>query len=447
MKELIEYYLERFQDMEEQRRGKFRTTALEIKFCLTNKKGEIPSPENVEGFWHFLTRKGWSLEKSAYGKLKGVSREIAGMEDEIHQATGEGQIEFSLIPHRNLYDSWNHLSQIRDTIREYTDSYDLTLLCLGAQPITPPQKKVRQDARHQFWGNIGGTDKVYLLGNIADSQIHEDITLEEAVSALNVFHALSGAQIALTANSTLWCGEIDWDYKDVKESFWDHWLPYPPQNERTGVSKSSFYSLGDYISMVLNFKPVFVSREGESIGIYEYDAFKDYFCSSPAFGRTADGEKKELEPNFADVDLHDTFYWWNSRLSRFFTLENRGNSQQPPGEIMTVPALTLGLVENLSEVESFLQQCSYTWEELTDSRESAIRFGLEARVGNDPIIGLCQKMLEAAESGLKKRRLGEEIFLLPLWQRLEERKCPADKVREDFLKGGVERVVERYSFA
>ena len=447
MKELIEHYVKRFQGIDEQRRGKPRTTALEIKFCLTNKRGESPSPSDVEGLWHFLAGRGWSLLKDPYAeKPVGVKREVAGMDERIGLATGESQIELSLIPHHSLHDSRTHLSQIRDTIRQYTQQCDLALLCLGVQPITPPAKRVRRGARHQFWGNIGGTDEVYLLGYIADSHVHVDMSLAEAVEAVNTFHALAGAQIALTANSTLWCGSIDWDYKDIKEIFWNRWLPHPPNNGRIGISTRPFDSLEDYINAVCSFRPVFVSRDNKSIGIYEYNTFKDYFHAFPALGKTAKGKTRRLQPSFADIDLHDTFYWWNARISHFFTLENRANSQQPPQEIMTIPALTLGITENLAEVETLLQQCGYTWNELANSRESAIRRGLEATVGSEPITGLCQKMLIAAESGLSKRGLGEEGFLSPLWQRLQERECPADKVRKDFSEGGIERVVERYSF-
>jgi len=326
MKELREYYLKRFQDIEEQRRGKPRTTALEIKFCLTNNKGENPSSSNVQGLWRFLAGRGWRLLKDPYSeKLVGVTREIMDMEDRISLATGESQIEFSLIPHFSLHDCWAHLSQIRDIIREYTEHCDLVVLSLGIQPITPPQERVRRGARHQFWRNIGGTDQVYLLGTIADSQAHVDISLDEAVTAVNTFQALSGAQIALTANSTLRCGRIDWDYKDVKETFWSRWLPQPSHNGRIGVSARPFGSLEDYIDTVCSFKPVFVSRKGESIGIYEYNTFKDYFYASPALGRTVDGKTRRLRPSFVDVDLHDTLYWWNARISRFSTLENRGN--------------------------------------------------------------------------------------------------------------------------
>ena len=44
---------------------------------------------------------------------------------------------------------------------------------------------------------------------------------------------------------------------------------------------------------------------------------------------------------------------------------------------MTIPALTLGIAENLAEMETTLQQCGYTWNELANSRESTIRLGLE----------------------------------------------------------------------
>jgi hypothetical protein len=54
-------------------------------------------------------------------------------------------------------------------------------------------------------------------------------------------------------------------------------------------------------------------------------------------------------------------------------------------------------------------------------------------------------MLTIAEEGLKRRGLGEETFLSPLWRRLECGDAPAKEAEELFKAGGAPLLVQRYA--
>jgi glutamate--cysteine ligase len=141
-----------------------------------------------------------------------------------------------------------------------------------------------------------------------------------------------------------------------------------------------------------------------------------------------------------DLDQHFTFFWHNARLSRYYTLENRINDQQPPDDIMTIPALTLGIMENLNEAVSLINE--YPWEMLQEARLEAARSGLKATVRNIPIAEISRSSVEVAEKGLKKRGLGEEVYLTKLSRRIQEGRCPADYAADIFNESGPRGLVE-----
>ena len=159
-------------------------------------------------------------------------------------------------------------------------------------------------------------------------------------------------------------------------------------------------------------------------------------------GLSANGEHISVEAIPADFDQHLTFFWHNARISPYFTLENRVNDQQPPDDIMVVSALTLGIMENLNEATALID--SYPWQYLREARLCAIRDGLMASVQGIPISEMSMNVLHIAKVGLKKRGLGEEKFLDPLWERLEEGICPADMAANIFESGGERKLIEQF---
>lgn len=87
----------------------------------------------------------------------------------------------------------------------------------------------------------------------------------------------------------------------------------------------------------------------------------------------------------------------------------------------------------------------FNWSFLTKMRQVAIEAGLAAAVEGVRVSSLAQEVLTIAGRGLKKRRLKEERFLQPLWERLERGACPADEVRVTFARAGIRGILQNYA--
>jgi gamma-glutamylcysteine synthetase len=281
-------------------------------------------------------------------------------------------------------------------------------------------------------------DDVCLFTINAGTHTHVSISKEEAIDAVNVLNGFAGAQLALTANSNIWRGRIDPQFKCVCEKLWDWWMP---DKRRVGVPPRPFRDLRDYVRTVAEFRPVYVKRNGTPVVLTRYGSFHEYFLAQRPTGIDArTGQEVAIVPENGDIELHSTCYWYNARLSRYYTVENRANDQQPPGDLLCVPALTLGLVSAVGESLEVLG--SYRWQDLRECRDVACRTGLDGAVNGYDVADLVTQMLEVAKLGLRRRKLGEEQFLAPLEGRVPQRRCPADDAVRVVADGGIASLVE-----
>jgi gamma-glutamylcysteine synthetase len=442
--DILKHYLNRFdKKLRTRPLAKRRGVGMEAKFCVADQKGKAVDGERLQELFQGLEHKGWTLSMDSNLDIAtGAEKDGFSCPACISTGTGHCKVELSVPYGKTLRDlESNFVSMSRD-VKSCAGEQGIKLLCLGVHPVIEPHPSlVQKKSRHIFWDEVFDTGLVHLFALSADCQVHVDVEPQEAHKAVNVFQGLAGAQIALTANATIWKDKVDYEYLDLKEAFWDWWLP---GKERAGVVSTPFTSLEDYAHRLSSLRPVFVEREGHSLGIYDYPSFRDYyFKADKVYGVTAEGERVPIEAEEKDIDLHDTFNWYAARLSRYCTLENRANCQQPREDIMAVPALTLGLMENLESASSCIDE--YDWNSLRGSRFQAMRSGLQTTVDGDPLSRLCRKMLDIAERGLASRGYGEEGYLKALWERLEGEICPAVETREAFLKGGLKNLLERYS--
>lgn len=441
-REILPHYLDRFRRKQLRTGDRSRRVGLEAKFCLTDSAGEAVAGEQLQYLFTHLETLGWKPVVDAHlGVFTGATIEWDGIPAVISTGTGHCKVEFA-VPHAaDLHTLESNFRRMVDDARVYTGPNGVHLLCLGVHPVTSPGPQlVQRKARHLFWDRVFTSGLVHLFALSADCQVHVDVSPSEAHMAVNVLQGFTGAQIALTANATVWNGIVDGEHLDVREAFWDWWLP---EEDRVGVARKPFRSINDYVGRVASMRPVMVEREGVTLGIYEYPTFAGYYGGGKATAQTVGGEEIAVVPDVNDIDLHDTFNWFSARLSKYCTVENRANCQQPPDDIMAIPALTLGLVENLEESQSFLRE--YDWDMLRDFRLEAIKVGPRAEVDGLDVALICRGMLQMAKRGLASRGMGEERYLEPLWERLEERTCPALECRELFESGGTEALIERYS--
>lgn len=448
MDEIIEHFKEGFQKAI-QKRSHERRIGAELKFPMVDEEGNAVCHSDVKRLWKFLGTQGWRVQTDPFTSNV-VEAAIAGPKNDTIASceTGFCKVEFSLAHVADIHALSETIHWLRGLLREFSDKSGRHFLGFGLQPKTPPSRNLKMEkTRNVFWEKIFGSnrhiapkdgDDVHLFTVSASSLVHLDVSINEAVKAVNVFNGLSGAQLALTANSNIWKGHIDEEYKCVGEMFWDWWLP---DSGRIGIPKNPFQDIEDYVKTIAKMSPVYVKRGDIPVGLPNYDSFWDYYKEgSNAHGINPKGKQVPLTAIPDDIDQHGTFYWFDARISRYYTLENRMNDQQPPADLDTIAALSLVILSALDEAEEELNK--HEWEHLRQARLTACRDALEGNTGNISLFDLAWGLIDVAAKGLRKRGLCEEEYLVPLNERLKERQCPADQAERIYRKKGITGLIE-----
>ncbi len=451
MKEIQQHFEKGFTNALEERQGSGRRIGAELKFPLVNADGEAVDYATIRRLWRYLNRRGWEPVNDAVSAEVIGARKPGECNDTIASCeTGYCKTEFSLAHVPDLNSLEEQIEELLDELQGFSDEEDVHFLGYGIQPLTPPgEDLLMKKSRTSVWDRVFPSnehiplekgDDFHLFTINSASHVHISVDRDEAIPLVNVLNGFCPAQIALTAHSNIWRGRPDPDYKCVAEKFWDWWMP---EENRAGMPVKPFEDLRDYVETISDFQPVYVKRDGQPVVLTDYTAFADYYGEESATGQDIDGHAVDIRPEREDIDLHGTCYWYNARLSHYYTVENRINDQQPPGELASIAALTLGLTAAVQEAGEEIE--SHPWERLRKGREEACRHAIKGEVDGLNLADLAARMLELARRGLKSREQGEERFLAPLQQRLNRLRCPADEVEEIYNRSGVEGIVEARS--
>lgn len=438
---------------------KSRGIGIEMELPVISQNGEVVSINTVQEMFEFLEREGFQLERDEFSNyITGASRNnrissehFAYSIDTVMTDAGSGIIELVLAPQNNLHTIQESLSDIIALLVSFFDTKQCKLLGYGIQPLTAPSRKLLMPKeRYVFFEKFSPNNVIpksegadaHLLTITASNQCHIDIGQEEAITAVNVLNALSGLQVIFNANSPIWQGNVDPNFKANREVFWEYC--YPDRLNQMGIPPE-FRDLGDYILYLLAFKPMLVKRE-RLLQLLNKPTFKDFMLNkTPTIGQTLEGEELIVQPTIQDIHYLNTFCYFNARLvPKLGTIESRMCCQQPPGASLAPAALTLGLISNLEEAKKLTE--IYPWKAWQNIRLDALKHTFNTRVNGKEIMPLLAKFLNCAKEGLVKRNLGEEIFLEPLFTRLNRQKSPADEAIDIFEKEGFESFVKHYSF-
>jgi len=293
------------------------------------------------------------------------------------------------------------------------------VLGYGIQPRTPASlglmtPKQRYRVLHRTIG------RPYLhFTTTASDQVHVDITRAELVDAINVMNLLSGPIIALTANSSVYAGRPG-RYISGREG-----LLARLGDHRHGMTPRRFATLEEFLAFICGQTCYVLKRDRR------YVQYRRPFTTYLA----ANG------PDLAAYLLHE-HYMWNSARPRIQhgTIEVRPACQQPPDEPLAAAALTLALVESLTEAWAFVRDRlgPDPWPVMAAYRRDAARNGLRA---TEPAPGFLAGLVGMAEDALRRRGRGEARYLQPIRHRLKTRLLPADRAAALFRKGGVTAIV------
>lgn len=115
----------------------------------------------------------------------------------------------------------------------------------------------------------------------------------------------------------------------------------------------------------------------------------------------------------------------------------------------SVAAFHTGLMKRTEELAKILEKDEvlyhngYTSGEL---RKLLVKSGLPSFINEDELYGLAERIVNLSRDGLRQRGFGEEKFLSPLYERINNRTNPAKKLFERLNSGeDLEEIIKDYA--
>lgn len=277
------------------------------------------------------------------------------------------------------------------------------------------------------------------------SQVQLDVYKDELVKTINVFSKIEPIKALLFSNSVL----VD-ENKHVtcfRDALWEY-STHGVNPHNIGMYDVDFKDLDDLQAYLESLNIYCVMRDGAyinfpSMNLLEYFK-KDYVCGEIY----ANGEYREIEikPCIKDIKYLRPFKFIN--LTFRGTVEFRSVCTQPIRDSMSVAAFHLGLKEKLDELEKLINDDNviyhkgYTAGEL---RKLLIQDELPAFIDKDELCKLSKDVVDLAESGLKERGIGEEVFLNPLYCRIKQHTNPGKEIITSMHNGSeLEELIKDY---
>ena len=249
---------------------------------------------------------------------------------------------------------------------------------------------------------------------ICGSQVQLDVSKTSYLRVLNAFNQIEGPKAVLLANSEFWGS--DWDLALSRDIFWENSM-HGVFEENAGVFPKVFKNEDDYFSY-LSETAIFTAKRGEETYYFEPVRAKDYLTRPYIEARSIQGKVTTIVPNEEDFKSHRSYQFQD--LTTRGTVEFRSVCTQPFSATFAPVALHLGLLVNLETLESILNDTPLF--EVFDYDYPRIRrlFSKKKISKSDfkLILPLTEALLNCAEDGLKNRGFGEEVYLVPLQERL-----------------------------
>jgi gamma-glutamylcysteine synthetase len=458
-----------------------RLIGIENEYIGVKKNGDAMTRTDVVILWKKLAKAGWKSKIDTYnGELLGAYKKTKYGVISIDNDGGAPLVEVSYPPYPDIHTTKKEQKKVISLLNKLIGKNN-RLLGYGCAPFTNPK-------------DVALTPKCYypdLLTIVNEykhmqpffmegaTQINIGGTLKELHKALNLFFRLDAILYALFANTPIHKGKIS-EYKDIRGKHYDNlkkglnkthrdlfcmndrpfrsWKEYVVNLlDRPGrllFAKNKFYR-------VLDKRKLFnIFTERKQLKVREVK--KTYFKNT----KEKKAYKKHKLEQEIELDIHDTLLtqnvnWLDVRL-RFSFKENasteeyikklKGTAQnfekfleknldnqyieirpvstQQPKDQMIAPAFCLGLIENMKKAQKLMERNS--WKFWHKMRVQAYTHAMDAKVGNVPIDKFFKPLYEIAYEGLKKRKKGEEIFLEPLKNNIENHVSPADMAKKIF---------------
>ena len=351
-----------------------------------------------------------------------------------------GQLELSGAPLRTIHETCDEFHSHLDLMKRVCEPLGIVWLGLGIHPIhrvseLPRMPKARYRIMREYLPERGAL-ALEMMHATATVQANFDYADEaDMVDKVRTASSVSPIVSAIFANSSVSLGKPN-GFVSRRLHTWAHTDP-----DRTGLLPLVFepdFGYRRYVEWALDVPMFFVVRGGHyrpARGM----TFRRFLAKG--FG--------EDRATVADFDRHLTTLFPDVRLKHI--IEVRGADAVPPGLTCSLPALWKGLLYEAGARQAVAALgAGIGDDERAAGREDVARRGLDARLGERPVLELARELAGIAREGLRRighaghRDADETPFLDPIFEQLELGASPGKVILDHWdgdWAGSVDRLI------
>lgn len=360
-------------------------------------------------------------------KVESIPGEPIGLELPNGKVSLEpgSQLEFAVSPQENLKDVAQCLADFESKVNQALKTWHgFRFIGLATNPVNPlNQLEVIPAPRYHIMTEVlGKTDTLgtSMMRRTSSVQINLDYTSEaEAIEMLQVALAIAPLSIALFANSPFLDGK-NTGFLSMRAEIWRHTDP-----ARTGLLPEAFehdFDFNAYSAYLWKMPLMFVQTDDERF-------ISAQGCS---LAHIADGKLPGVSIKPINFRTAVQQLFTEARLKPGYVEVRSVDGQLPPYRLASA-AFWLGL---LYEPQA-RQKCLEILGSLNPKERDALwfeasRLGLKAQVKSQTLQKIAEELIDLSQNHLRSRGFGEEIYLQPLIQNIEQGLCPAELVLKKF---------------
>lgn len=267
------------------------------------------------------------------------------------------------------------------------------------------------------------------------SQVQLDVTKEKLPEVINTFNQLEPIKALLFNNSVL-LGENE-ELLCSRDMLWEN-STHGINPHNVGMYDCEIQTAEDLLNYISTAAIYCVERDGKYLNFKPVNIL-EYFTLESLTGEYIEDDQirsVEFRPRAEDIAYLRTFKFED--LTFRGTIEFRSACCQPIADVMTVAAFHLGLLKKTAELKALLAQDTSLYHNgynAVELRRQLVCREIPAYVNQEGLAALTGQILALCRQGLTERGYGEEIYLKPLYERLEHRTNPARSMLERLEKG------------
>lgn len=330
------------------------------------------------------------------------------------------QLELSIEPQKKIQTLEAKINELDSEMIPLLNDAGIKLLAYGIYPNTTYKNiKLLPKRRYSIMAS-------YLWGILSDVMMRETAGMqacfdyeseEDAMKKFKVANMLTPIVTGMFANSPI-RGGVDTGYKSFRALAWLN-----TDNDRCGFATNfnSDNTFEDYINKVLDTPMIMINREDNVIPISKRITMKDFI--------------KEGYNGFVacldDFRLASNLYFPEVRLREFIEIRNHDSIGK--GLQYSLLAFYKGILYSpkiLSDAEKILSK--FSARDFAELRYNVPKLAMNAKLGEYKIKQFAKILVQLAEQGLVEQNLGEEKYLDPLKELVEEGICPADIILKNW---------------